>query len=465
MSITELANQIKTGKTTALAEVKKALEKADSCQKYNIFVNLETNRALARAEEIDAKIQSGEDLGPLAGVPYALKDNFLDFGAPSTASSHMLESFYAPLQATAVEKLEQAGAICIGKTNLDAFAHGGSTENSYFGPTLNSKDTGRVAGGSSGGSAVAVALGIVPFSLGSDTGGSIRQPAAFNGVVGVRPTYGTVSRFGVVAMVSSTDTIGCFAKTASDAELVMSIISGQDPNDSTTLPDFFTPETDTNKNLRIGLVKELLDGADPEVQSAVKDYAKKLESLGHEVTEVSLPLMKYALPIYYIIVFAEVASNLARYDSVRYGHRSKKSNTLQELYFNSRSEGFMPENKRRILLGNFVLSSGYYDAYYLKAAQARTLLIQDYENAFKNLDFLISPTTPSPAFKIGENTKDPLKMYLEDAMTVPPSLAGLPAVSAPAGHTKDGLDLAVQIIGPQQSDAKILNLIKEVENA
>ena len=302
----------------------------------------------------------------------------------------------------------------------DAYAHGGSTENSYFGPTSNAYDKTRVAGGSSGGSAVAVALDIVPFALGSDTGGSIRQPASFNGVYGVKPTFGTVSRYGVVAMASSTDTMGCFAKTAADADLVMSIMAGKDAKDSTSLNDFWTKDLSDAKpaKKKIGLISDFMgEGVDEDVKKVTKDYVAKLKKAGYEVEEVSMPILKYALAIYYIVEPAEVASNLSRYDGVRYGHRSSDIKSLDDVYSKTRDEGFMPENKRRILIGNFVLSSGFFDAYYLKAQKARTLLINAYNEAFEKFDALLCPVAPNPAFKLGENTSDPLKMYLEDVMT------------------------------------------------
>ena len=415
---------------------------------------------MRRADAVDR----GEITGKLAGVPFVVKDNFLAFGAPSTAASKMLANFLTPLQATAVEKLEAEGAICIGKANLDAFAHGGSTENSAFGPTRNAYDKERVAGGSSGGSAVVTALDIVPFALGTDTGGSIRQPASFNGVYGMKPTYGTVSRYGVVAMASSTDTIGCFATTADDTALVMSVMAGRDSRDMTTLPDFFVPTTE-QKSLRVGVIKETMtDDVDQDVRTCVQAYITRLQDAGHRVEEVSLPMMKYALAMYYIIVPAEISSNLARYDGIRYGHRAEAVRTLAELYGRSRDEGFVTENKRRIMIGSYVLSSGFFDAYYQQAQKARTLLIEEYEQLFTQFDVLVGPVAPTPAFLIGENANDPVKMYLADIMTVPPSLAGLPALSAPAGTTATGLPVGIQLIGPKQRDATLLALASSMEH-
>lgn len=452
--------------TKAVDLVREALDKAKEYEDYHAFISMNEARALERAREIDAKIEKGEEVGRLAGVPFALKDNYLSPEGYTTAAAKMLEDFPAPITATAVAKIEAEGAIMIGRTNLDAYAHGGSTENSYFGPTSNAYDKTRVAGGSSGGSAVAVALDIVPFALGSDTGGSIRQPASFNGVVGVKPTFGAVSRYGVVAMASSTDTMGCFAKNAEDANLVMGIMAGKDKKDSTTLDDYWTKELSeaTPKKKKIGLISDFMgEGVDSEVVKAVKEYANKLKKAGYEVEEVSMPILKYALAIYYIVVPAEVSSNLSRYDGIRYGLRSSEAKNLDDVYSKTRDEGFMPENKRRILIGNFVLSSGFFDAYYLKAQKARTLLIDAYNKAFEKFDALLCPTAPRPAFKIGENTSDPLQMYLEDVMTVPPSLAGIPGINIPVGKNKDGLPIGAQLVGPRQSDQVLLNIAASVE--
>lgn len=442
---------------SARENIEEALRKAKDSSDYHAFLHIDDERALARADEIDAN----ETKGRLAGVPFVIKDNFLAPGGPTTAASHILENFMAPVTATAVARLEAEGAICIGRANLDAFAHGGSTENSAYGPTKNAIDGARVAGGSSGGSAVVVALDIVPFALGTDTGGSIRQPASFNGVVGVKPTYGTVSRYGVVAMASSTDVIGVLSNTVETAETVLAIMSGRDEKDMTTLPDFFTPLETAGKR-RIGVVKEFMsDQSDPEVLEITKQYIADLRSEGHEVEEVSLPLAKYTLAIYYIVVPAEVSSNLARYDGIRYGKRSKEASSLTEVYGLSRDEGFEAENKRRIIIGSYVLSSGFFDAYYLQAQKVRTLLVNDFNKLFESFDILIGPVAPTPAFRLGENTDDPIKMYMADIMTVPASLAGLPALSVPAGKTKSGLPVGVQLIGQRQSDALLLAFAKE----
>ena len=457
MNITERVAQIKQGQTSATAQVQAALQRARDAKEYHALLSLTEERALQRAREIDETLARGEDVGVLAGVPFVVKDNYLAYGAPSTAASKMLENFDTPLQATVVDKLEAAGAICIGKSNLDAFAHGGSTENSYFGATRNAVDKTKVAGGSSGGSAVVTALDIVPFALGTDTGGSIRQPASFNGVYGIKPTYGTASRYGVVAMASSTDTMGCFARSAEDVAVVMSVMAGQDPKDMTTLPDFFAPTAEMPQQLKIGIINEAMgDGVDAEVRQAVSQYADTLRSHGHIVETVSMPMLQHALAIYYIVVPAEISSNLARYDGVRYGHRAEGVKTLAELYGRSRDEGFMPENKRRIMIGSYVLSSGYFDAYYLQAQKARTLLINEFNALFEQYDMLLLPTAPTPAFGLGENSDDPLKMYLADIMTVPASLAGLPALNVPAGVSQAGLPIGAQLIGPMQSDATLL---------
>ena len=446
---------------TAVEHVSRALAKAREHADFHALISLTEERAMQRAEELD----KAEKKGRLHGVPFIAKDNFLTFGGATTAASTMLKNFEAPVQATAIERLEAEGAICIGKANLDAFAHGGSTENSAFDPTKNAIDPTKVAGGSSGGSAVSVALDIVPFALGTDTGGSIRQPASFNGVVGVKPTYGTVSRYGVVAMASSTDTIGCFAHTAADAELVMDIMAGQDARDMTTLPDFWRDERVLAKK-KIGVLKPFMsDDVDPEVRRLVRNSIETLESLGYQTEEVDLPMAKYSLGMYYIVTPAEIMSNLARYDGIRYGHRAETAKTLSEVYARSRDEGFEAENKRRIMIGSFVLSSGFFDAYYLKAQKARTLLIDEFNILFQTYDALVGPVVPTPAFGLGENTADPIKMYLADVMTVPASMAGLPALSVPTGVTKDGLPVGIQFIGNYRSDRALLDLARTMEEA
>lgn len=456
---------------SAVALVQEALDKAHKYQKkYNIFNFLNDVEALKKAAVIDERIKKGEAVGRLAGVPYALKDNFLSPEGGTTASAHILEEFVSPITATSVKKLEAEGAIMIGRTNLDAFAHGSSTENSYYGPTKNSKDLERVAGGSSGGSAVAVALGIVQFATGSDTGGSIRQPASFNGIYGLKPTYGTISRYGVVAMGSSTDCIGFFAQHPADIDLLMQITAGQDPYDPTTLPDYYGLDDNFNDPIkRIGIIKDFdNDAVDPQIRAALARTIEELRAAGHEIVELNMPALKYALAAYYIIVPAEVSSNLSRHDGIRYGFRSKQAQNLDDLYRNTRNEGFMPENKRRIMIGNFVLSSGFYDAYYLKAAKARTLIINEYNEAFEKCDFILTPVSPNPAFKLGDKVDDPVAMYLEDMMSVSLNLAGLPGLTVPAGETPEGLSLGLQLVGPRRSDAHLLkfaeSMISETES-
>lgn len=452
---------------TAVSLVQNALEKAHKFQEtHHIFTFLNDVGAIKKAAEIDERIKKGENVGCLAGVPYALKDNFLSPEGETTASAHILQGFTSPVTATAVEKLEKEGAIMIGRTNLDAFAHGSSTENSYFGPTKNSKDLERVAGGSSGGSAVAVALDIVPFATGTDTGGSIRQPATFNGIYGLKPTYGIVSRYGVVAMGSSTDCVGFFAQTPEDLNLLMEITAGQDPKDMTTLPDFYGKDNEKFNDpiKKIGIIKDFdNDAVAPSIRKALADKVEELKAKGHEIVELNMPALKYALAAYYIIVPAEVASNLSRHDGVRYGFRSDKSDNLNDLYENTRNEGFMSENKRRIMTGNFVLSSGFYDAYYLKAAKARTMIINEYNDAFEKCDFILTPVSPNPAFKLGEKVNDPVAMYLEDMMSVSVNLAGLPGLAIPAGETEDGLSLGLQLVGPRRSDADLLKFAAEMD--
>lgn len=443
---------------SARSNVERALDLAKQNTAFNAIISLSEERALQRADMVDR----GEISGRLAGVPFIAKDNFLTLGATTTAASKILENFNSPIQATAIEKLEAEGAICIGKANLDSFAHGGSTENSAFGVTKNAVNSEKVAGGSSGGSAVVVALGIVPFALGTDTGGSIRQPASFNGVVGVKPTYGTVSRFGVVAMASSTDTIGVLATNVDDATIVMDIMSGKDNRDATTLDDFFAPE-ELQAPLRIGVISEsMTDDVDLDVKRATSDYVDRLKSRGHVVDNVDLPMLHHSLAVYYIVTPAEISSNLARYDGIRYGLRAD-AESLSDLYGRSRDIGFMPENKRRIMIGSYVLSSGFYDAYYLKAQKARTLLINQFDDLFGEYDVLISPTAPTPAFSIGQRSDDPVKMYMADIMTVPASLAGLPAISVPAGLSSEGLPIGVQLIGPRRSDTRLLALARDME--
>ncbi len=469
-SIADIANEVKKGKSSAVDNVNSALKNIDSGEDYQAIIAKIDTRALERAQEIDAKIARGETAGRLAGVPFIAKDNFLVFGANTTAASNILKNFEAPYQSTAVERLEAEGAICVAKANLDSFAHGSSTENSDFFTTKNPKDKTRVPGGSSGGSAAAVVLSMVPFALGTDTGGSIRLPASFTGCVGLKPTYGLVSRSGVVAMASSTDVIGPLARTAEDAGLVLDVMSGQDSLDSTTIEkdelgyDIASQEENL-KGKKIGLIKEYVgEGLDKEVKKLIDAAVDKLKTAGAEITNVSLPSLPLALAVYYIICPAEISSNLSRYDGQKYGLSASNVKDLEESYLKTRSSGFNRENKRRIMIGTYVLSSGYYDAYYKRAQTVRTKLNSEFKKAYEKVDFLIGPTASTTAFKIGENTSDPLKMYLTDIMTVAANLTGDPAISIPAGNV-DNLPVGLQIIAPQKKDRQLLNLAKAIEGA
>ncbi len=464
--ISDIADQTISGKRTATENVKEALLRLKKYQDFNTVISLTEKRALDRAKLIDKQISRAEFTGRLAGVPFIAKDNFLTFGGETTAASNILKGFEAPYQSTAIERLEAEGAICVAKANMDAFAHGSSTENSDFFTTKNPHDKTRVPGGSSGGSATVVALGVVPFALGTDTGGSIRLPASFCGVVGLKPTYGLVSRSGVVAMASSTDVIGPLTTTVEDTALVLDIMSGRDPLDSTTIERDHTSYTDNDLDIvgkKIGVIKECFgDGLDPEVRSAVKDSINKLKKTGAKIVEVSLPSLPLALAVYYVICPAEVSSNLSRYDGQRFGFTDKTAKNLEESYELSRSNGFGKEAKRRIMIGTYVLSSGYYDAYYKKAQTVRTKLINEFNSVFEKVDFMLSPAAPTVAFKIGENVVDPLKMYLNDVMTVSPSLVGVPAISVPIGKAHD-MPVGLQLMAPQNQDRSLLGLAKTIE--
>ncbi len=464
--ISDIADQTISGKRTATENVKEALLRLKKYQDFNTVISLTEKRALDRAKLIDKQISRAEFTGRLAGVPFIAKDNFLTFGGETTAASNILKGFEAPYQSTAIERLEAEGAICVAKANMDAFAHGSSTENSDFFTTKNPHDKTRVPGGSSGGSATVVALGVVPFALGTDTGGSIRLPASFCGVVGLKPTYGLVSRSGVVAMASSTDVIGPLTTTVEDTALVLDIMSGRDPLDSTTIERDHTSYTDNDLDIvgkKIGVIKECFgDGLDPEVRSSVEDSIKKLEKAGAKIVGVSLPSLPLALAVYYVICPAEVSSNLSRYDGQRFGFTDKTAKNLEESYELSRSNGFGKEAKRRIMIGTYVLSSGYYDAYYKKAQTVRTKLINEFNSVFEKVDFMLSPAAPTVAFKIGENVVDPLKMYLNDVMTVSPSLVGVPAISVPIGKAHD-MPVGLQLMAPQNQDRSLLGLAKTIE--
>ncbi|MBX9948144.1 MAG: Asp-tRNA(Asn)/Glu-tRNA(Gln) amidotransferase subunit GatA [Candidatus Obscuribacterales bacterium] len=438
------------------------------------FTCLTEERAQKQAARVDELIARGEALPALAGIPVAVKDNICVADYPTTCSSRILENFIAPYEATVAQKLDQAGALFIGKTNMDEFAMGSSTENSAFKKTANPWDLSRVPGGSSGGSTAAVAAGMAVLALGSDTGGSIRQPAAFCGVSGMKPTYGMVSRFGLVAYASSLDQIGPLARSVEDTAIALSVIAGHDKKDSTSIPDPFknqgprfemalsdNPEK-LVKGLRVGVISELVgEGIEPEIVSAIRAAAAVFEKLGAKVTDISLPNSKYALPVYYLIATAEASANLARYDGVKYGLRETEGaakDSILQMYKSTRSKGFGAEVKRRIMLGTYALSSGYYDAYYKKAQQVRRLIKNDFDNVFQNCDVLISPTSPTVAFKIAEKTDDPLSMYLSDIATIPANLAGLPGISIPAGLGKDKLPIGLQILGNTLSDEVVLKV-------
>ena len=461
-AIADIATRVQKGELKAIDLVKKSLTAIEDKKEYDAIISTLEERALARAAEIDKK-----PAGRLAGVPFIAKDNFLTFGGKTTAASNILRPFAAPYQATAIERLEAEGAICVAKANLDAFAHGASTENSDWFTTKNPYDKTRVPGGSSGGSAAAVALQIAPFAIGTDTGGSIRQPASFCGVVGYKPTYGLVSRSGVVAMASSTDVIGPLARTVEDAALILDVLAGKDDLDSTMIdrdPESYIPNSQFPiPNSRIGVIKEYMgDQLDAGVKKVIEDAVEKLKKAGAEIQEISLPSIPLALAVYYIICPAEVSSNLARYDGQRFGYSSPDARNLTESYELSREQGFGAEAKRRIMIGTHVLSSGYYDAYYKKAQTVRTKIINEFQKAFEQVDFLLGPVAPTPAFRIGEKTSDPLQMYLADIMTVAANISGNPAISVPAGKAGD-LPVGLQIIAPQQADRQLLGIAKAFE--
>ncbi|MEM6997607.1 MAG: Asp-tRNA(Asn)/Glu-tRNA(Gln) amidotransferase subunit GatA [Patescibacteria group bacterium] len=456
--ISDLVVSIKSGQKTAVQTVQAALDKADECDDLNIFIELHAEQALVRAKEIDAQIAAGEDPGLLAGVPFAAKDNFLTNIGSTTAGANILGEFKSPITATSLQRLLDAGAVLIGKVNLDAFGHGASTESTHFGSTKNPHDATKVPGGSSGGSAAAVAAGIVPFSIGTDTGGSIRQPSALSGVYGMKPTYGLVSRYGVVAMASSTDCIGAIATNADDVGLVLSVMSAQDPRDGTTISadQDFTQEV--SQPLQLGVVKQSMHGLDAQVDSAVTAAIKNLKTAGHEIVEVDLPSIELALPCYYILVPAEISSNLSRYDGIRYGYSDKDAKDLEQTYSSSRSTGFLDENKRRIMIGTYVLSSGYYDAYYKKAQRLRTKIIKEYNEAIDDLDGLVMPTSPVVAWSIGEKMDDPVKMYQADIMTVTANLVGVPSINIPL--STDGLPVGMQLLARQREDDKLVSMAR-----
>jgi aspartyl-tRNA(Asn)/glutamyl-tRNA(Gln) amidotransferase subunit A len=461
-AISEIAEKIRSGELKAVDLVKKSLAKIEETKDYNAIISITEERALRRAAEIDKNPK-----GKLAGVPFIAKDNFLTLESKTTAASNILKPFEAPYQATVIEKLEAEGAICVAKANLDAFAHGSSTENSDFFTTKNPHGKSRVPGGSSGGSAASVILDIAPFALGSDTGGSIRLPAAFCGAVGYKPTYGLVSRSGVVAMASSTDVIGPLTKTVEDTAIVLDVMSGKDHLDSTTIDknkDGYENLSAELSGKKIGIVKEYFEeGLEPGVKKSMDEALDKLKEAGAELEEISMPSLPLALAVYYIICPAEVSSNLARYDGQRYGFSDPQAKDLNESYLLSRSNGFGAEAKRRIMIGAHVLSSGFYDAYYKKAQTVRTKIIKEFEEAFKKYDFLVGPTAATTAFKIGEKSNDPLSMYLTDIMTVAANISGNPAISVPA-DTSEGLPVGIQFIAPIKGDRELLEVAKGFED-
>ncbi len=465
----ELHEKLTRREVSAVEIARSVLERGDKADPViRAFLTRTADAAICKAKAVDAKIAAGEEISPLAGIPGALKDNMCTKGVKTTCASKILANFVPPYDATVTEKLAAADAVILGKANLDEFAMGSSTENSGFFVTRNPWDTDRVPGGSSGGSGAAVAAGEVVWALGSDTGGSIRMPAAYCGIVGLKPTYGRVSRYGLVAYASSLDQIGPFAKDVRDCALVLGAISGHDRRDSTSIS---TPVPDYTKNLgagvkglKIGLPREyFMPGMQPDVEAAIRRSIDELVAMGAQLVEVSMPHTQYALAAYYLIATAEASSNLGRYDGVGFGHRGEGADIVS-MYKRSRAEGFGPEVQRRIMLGTYALSSGYYDAYYLKALKVRTLIKQDFDRAFEQVDVLIAPTAPTTAFRIGEKMEDPLAMYLMDVCTIPINLAGVPALSLPCGFS-GGLPIGMQIIGPHLSEEKILQVAYEFEQA
>jgi aspartyl-tRNA(Asn)/glutamyl-tRNA(Gln) amidotransferase subunit A len=461
-TLPELRRALDAGELSSVALVERSLARAARVgASLGAFTRLRPDAARAEAEASDARRAAGQLLSPLDGIPIAIKDNLVRRGEVTTCASRILEGYVSPFSAGVVEKLVEAGAVAIGSTNMDEFAMGSSSEHSIFGPVRNPWDPSRTPGGSSGGSAAAVAAGIVPVAIGSDTGGSIRQPASFCGVVGLKPTYGRVSRWGLVAYASSLDQVGAFGRSAADVASVLEVIGGHDPRDSTSLPEpsprcVEALDGDVS-GLVVGLPAEYFveEGVAPEVVSAVRAAIAELEAAGAKVREVSLPHSEFAVAAYYLIATAEASSNLARYDGVRYGHRAENVSDLSDLYHRSRSEGFGEEVKRRIVLGTYVLSAGYYDAYYRKAQQVRTLVRRDFERAFAACDVIATPTTPELPFRLGERAADPLSMYLGDVYTVSANLAGLPGVSIPCGSS-DGVPIGLQLLAPPLEEAKLL---------
>ncbi len=470
MTIDSIRTDLLAKKISAEELARQALAHAEAENpKTNAYLTFAPERALAAARAVDQKIAAGEDPGPLAGVPIAIKDVILTRGLRTTCASRMLENYIPPYDATAVIRIEQAGGVILGKTNCDEFAMGSSNENSAFGPVRNPVALDRVPGGSSGGSAAVVAQGTAVLSLGSDTGGSIRQPASFCGVTGVTPTYGRVSRYGLTAFASSLDHIGPFSRTVRDSARLLQVMAGRDEMDSTSafapVPDYVAALDGNIRGMKIGVPKEFFDGLASETGDIIQAAIQTLQKLGCEIREVTLPHTAYAVGTYYIICTAEASSNLARYDGVRYTRRSEAAGTLQEMYRQTRDEGFGAECKRRIMLGTYVLSSGYYDAYYLKAQKVRALVARDYAQAFEQVDAIVGPVSPFPAFKLGEKVDDPTAMYLSDIYTVTGDLAGIPCMSVPGGKTAEGLPVGLQILANHFNETAMFRVADAFERA
>ncbi|HEY9696933.1 MAG TPA: Asp-tRNA(Asn)/Glu-tRNA(Gln) amidotransferase subunit GatA [Trichocoleus sp.] len=473
-SIRELHDQLVNKERSAVEIAQESLDRIQQLEpKLHSFLAVTVDRALEQAKQVDAKIAAGEEIGLLAGIPIGIKDNMCTKGIQTTCGSKILQGFVPPYESTVTQKLAEAGAVMVGKTNMDEFAMGSSTESSAYQLTANPWDLERVPGGSSGGSAAAVAGDECVVALGSDTGGSIRQPASFCGVVGLKPTYGLVSRYGLVAYASSLDQIGPFGRSVEDAAILLGAIAGYDAKDSTSLkvqvPNYasaLTPELNAKRKFRIGIIKETFgEGLDPIVGDAVQKAIEQLQALGAEVKEISCPQFRYGLPTYYIIAPSEASANLARYDGVKYGFRTENPDNLLNMYTQTRAEGFGAEVKRRIMIGTYALSAGYYDAYYLKAQKVRTLIKRDFEQAFEQVDVLVCPTAPTTAFKAGEKTDDPISMYLSDLMTIPVNLAGLPGISLPCGFDDKGLPIGLQMIGNVLEEEKLLQAAYAYEQA
>lgn len=470
-SIRELHDQLVKKARSAVEIVQESLDRIQALEpKVHSFLLTTPERALEQAKQVDAKIAAGEEIGLLAGIPVGIKDNLCTQGIRTTCGSRILENFVPPYESTVTQKLADLGAVMVGKTNMDEFAMGSSTESSAFQLTGNPWDTSRVPGGSSGGSAAAVAAEECVVSLGSDTGGSIRQPASFCGVVGLKPTYGLVSRYGLVAYASSLDQIGPFGRTVEDAAILLGAIAGYDPQDSTSLkvevPDYTQFLTPDLKGKKVGVIQETYgEGLDPVVEQATRKAIEQLKELGAEIQEISCPRFRYGLPTYYIIAPSEASANLARYDGVKYGFRAEDATNLIEMYTQTRAAGFGSEVKRRIMIGTYALSAGYYDAYYLKAQKVRTLIKQDFEQAFAQVDVLVCPTAPTTAFKAGEKTEDPISMYLSDLMTIPVNLAGLPGMSIPCGFDANGMPIGLQIVANVLREDQIFQVAYAYEQA